>query len=101
MFAVIFRSRRSEESEALYAEWSQRMADAVAAAEGYVSHVSFRDPVSGEGVTIAYFQTEDAIRDWREFPDHVRAQELGREEFYLDYTVEVARIVRSYSWSRP
>lgn len=101
MFAVIFRSRRSDEDDDLYAEWSARMGEAVATTEGYLEHVSFRDPESREGVTVAYFDSEDAIRRWREFPDHLQAQALGRESFYLDYTLEVAEIRRSYSWSRP
>ena len=100
MFVVIFRSRRSEEHDDAYAEWSRLMADAVLESEGYVDHVSFRDPVTREGVTIAHFESEDSISRWRGLPDHRRAQELGRESFYLDYTVEVAEVVRTHSWSR-
>ncbi len=100
MFAVIFRSLRSHDHEDLYGQWSERMSTAVAQVDGYSSHVSFRDPSTREGVTIAYFENEEAIRHWREFPEHLEAQELGRESFYLNYTVQVAEIVRDYSWSR-
>ena len=100
MFAVIFRSLRSHDHEDLYAQWSERMSTAVAQVDGYSSHVSFRDPSTREGVTIAYFENEEAIRHWREFPEHLEAQELGRGSFYLNYTVQVAEIVRDYLWSR-
>lgn len=76
------------------------MEEAVTAIDGYVSHVGFRDPVTRQGITVSYFDSEDAIRRWREVADHVAAQALGRELFYDDYTVEVARIERAYSWVR-
>jgi heme-degrading monooxygenase HmoA len=100
MFAVIFRSVRTDEHEDLYQQWANRMSEAVMQIAGYHSHMSFRDPATRAGVTIAYFETEEAIHQWREFPDHLAAQELGREMFYLEYTVEVAQIVRDYSWSK-
>lgn len=75
------------------------MSAAVTQVEGYSSHFSFRDPSTREGVTVAYFENEEAIRHWREFPDHLEAQRLGRDSFYLNYTVQVAEIVREYSWN--
>ena len=99
MFAVIFRSLRRQDNDDLYAQWSERMSTAVAQVGGYSSHVSFRDPSTREGITIAYFENEEAIRHWREFPEHIEAQQLGRENFYLNYTVQVAEIVRDYSWT--
>lgn len=96
MFVVIFRSQRSDGHDALYGEWSQRMSQAVTEIDGYVSHTSFRDPETREGVTVAYFESEESIHKWREFPEHLAAQQLGRESFYLSYSVEVAEVVRAY-----
>ena len=100
MHAVIFRSTRTLEDTQLYSEWSARMEEAVRQVEGYVSHFGFRDSGTGQGVTISYFADENAIRAWREFPEHLEAQALGREHFYDDFTLEVAHIERSYSWTR-
>ena len=98
MYVVIFRSTRTHDHETLYAEWSARMSAMVIQIDGYLSHASFRDPSTGEGITVAYFTDEDAVRRWPEFPDHVTAQELGRQRFYAEYRVDVAKIVRSYGW---
>lgn len=76
------------------------MDERVRGIEGYVDHVGFRDPVTREGVTLAYFDSEEAITRWRQDIEHRRAQELGRTHFYEDYTLEVARLERTYSWSR-
>jgi heme-degrading monooxygenase HmoA len=35
---------------------------------------------------------------WKEVPEHLEAQALGRTAFYLEYEVEVAEIVRRYQW---
>ena len=67
---------------------------------GYLSHVGFRDPRTRQGVTISYFESEEAITRWREMAEHLTAQQLGREHFYEDYHIEVAHIERSYGWYR-
>lgn len=100
MFAVIFRSTRRVDNDDLYATWSALMEARVVVAHGYVSHVGFRDPVTREGVTISYFDSLDAISEWRANEEHQEAQGLGRSEFYEEYTVEVARIEHRYGWSR-
>lgn len=99
MYAVIFQSTRTDHHDDLYNEWSQRMEDEVKEVDGYINHIGFRDPITRKGVTIAYFESEDAIKRWKNSPDHITAQELGREHFYEDYSVEVALIERSYEWA--
>ena len=100
MYAVIFRSTRTLDHAELYQEWSERMEAAVRQVDGYGSHVGFRDPVTRQGVTVSYFESEEAITRWRELAEHLTAQRLGRESFYEDYRVEVARIERSYGWRK-
>jgi heme-degrading monooxygenase HmoA len=100
MYVVIFRSTRTLDNADLYEEWSDRMEQAVRTISGYQSHFGFRDVNSRQGVTISYFDSEDSISEWREFLEHRTAQALGREHFYEDYSVEVARIERRYEWKR-
>ena len=99
--ACIFRSTRTDHDEADYQAWSARIELLVASAPGYRTHVSLRDPVTREGVTIAYFDDLESIAAWRDHGEHVRAQQLGRERFYDDYIVQIAPVVREYSWHRP
>lgn len=100
MHVVIFRSTRTTEQQDLYSEWARKTEAAVTGVPGYVSHFGFWDPRTRRGVTVAYFESEEAITAWRDHPDHVRARDLGREHFYEDYTLEVACVERSYAWSR-
>ena len=97
----IFRSTRTDHADAEYEEWSGRIEALVANAPGYRSHVSLRDRDTRQGVTIAYFDDLESVARWRAHPEHVRAQHLGREDFYEDYVVQIAPVVREYSWRRP
>ncbi|MGB8195940.1 MAG: antibiotic biosynthesis monooxygenase [Acidimicrobiales bacterium] len=93
----IFRSVRSDRSEAAYAQWSDRMDELVAAMPGYLDHTSFRD-TTGQGVTISYFRSMNELVAWKNEPEHLEAQALGRSSFYSEYEIDVAEIVRHYEW---
>jgi len=94
----IFRSVRTDHSADQYEEWSARIDHLVATMPGYISHVSFRDAASGRGVTVSYFASMSDLVAWKEVPEHLEAQALGRAAFYAEYEVEVAEIVRHYEW---
>jgi heme-degrading monooxygenase HmoA len=38
------------------------------------------------------------LEAWKQHPEHLEAQALGRAEFYERYEIEVAEIVRQYEW---
>jgi len=97
----IFRSVRTDHSTSEYEEWSGRMDHLVAAMPGYIGHISFRDDASGKGVTISYFGSMAELVAWKQVPEHLEAQALGRSAFYREYEIEVAEIVRHYEWTAP
>jgi heme-degrading monooxygenase HmoA len=94
----IFRSIRTDHSTSEYEDWSNRMDQLVASMPGYLEHASFRDEVSGQGVTISYFRSMEDLGAWKQEPDHRTAQALGRSSFYTEYEIEVAVVVRHYGW---
>ncbi|HUZ40069.1 MAG TPA: antibiotic biosynthesis monooxygenase [Acidimicrobiales bacterium] len=95
----IFRSQRTDHSDKEYEEWSERMDHLVRSAPGYIEHNSYRDEVSGNGVTISYFRSMPDLLAWKRNSEHLEAQALGRAAFYDHYEIEVAEIVRQYEWS--
>lgn len=94
----IFRSQRTDDSNEEYEGWSERMDQLVRTVPGYIDHASFRDEASRKGVTISYFRSMPDLVAWKEHPEHLEAQALGRAEFYDRYEIEVAEIVRQYEW---
>jgi heme-degrading monooxygenase HmoA len=95
---AIFRSTRTDSDEAGYQEWVARLEPLVRSSPGYISHESFRDEATRRGVTIAYFSDESSLRAWGSHSTHRDAQALGRSSFYEDYTIDVARVLRTRHW---
>jgi heme-degrading monooxygenase HmoA len=56
---------------------------------------SVRD-ADGVGITVSYWQSERAIADWRRNAEHQVAQRRGREAWYDDFVLRVARVERAY-----
>lgn len=98
--AVIFTSRRTVDHEEEYARMAARMDELVREQPGFISITSVRDPRTREGITVGYFTDEDAVRAWRQHPEHVEAQRRGAADFYEEYYVIVATVKREYG-SRP
>ncbi len=51
----------------------------------------------GFGITVSYWETPEAIRDWKEHAEHLVAQEQGVNHWYEHYELRVARVERAYS----
>ena len=94
MMVTVFRSRVRPELMKEYAEWAAKMNELAKTMPGYISHKGF-SAEDGERCTIVEFASEEAHRAWAEHPQHREAQKLGRQKFYLEYSIHVCRAVRS------
>ena len=93
MWVVIFRARvRALDAE--YARVAARMRELVL---GEFGCVEFHAVSEGrDEVALSYWPSEAAIQAWRAHPEHVLAQQAGRERWYESYAVQVAEIGRDY-----
>jgi heme-degrading monooxygenase HmoA len=72
----------------------------LASVEGFISIERFESTLTpGKFVSIGYFENEDAVRAWRNLPEHRRVQELGRARLFTSYRLCMASVVRDYSQS--
>lgn len=94
-FAVVFSSRRSARGQADYDEASARMLDLAAQQPGYLGVESARG-ADGFGITVSYWESEQAIQAWRQHVEHTLARERGRRDWYRHFEVRVARVERAY-----
>lgn len=99
-YAVIFTSIRTATDEG-YGAMASAMAELAAQQPGFIGIDSARDPVTGIGITVAYWRDEDSIVRWRENAKHAVARQLGREKWYEQFAVHVAKVERSYEFQRP
>jgi heme-degrading monooxygenase HmoA len=98
-YAVIFSSRRRGGEGDGYAEAAARMEELVRVQPGFLGAESSRDG-EGFGITVAYFESEAAIRAWREQAEHAQTRQRGRDAWYRHFEVRVARVERAYGWVR-
>ena len=51
-------------------------------------------------VTLFYWRDRESIKAWRDDPQHVEIQHLGREKIFAWYKIRVCEIERQYGWNR-
>lgn len=97
MFVVIFKAKPGEQGEEYAAMVNQLR---TLAFERY-GCIDFIAASSGEmEVAISYWHSEQDILSWKRDPLHVKAQQLGKANWYLSYQVEVLELTRSYQFER-
>lgn len=99
MIITIFRSRLRPEHREAYEPWATRMNDLASRMPGFISIKTFAAE-DGERVSLVEFESEETMRAWREHPEHLQAQELGRTLFYSGYRIQVCRPIRDYSFPK-
>ncbi|MCG5252402.1 antibiotic biosynthesis monooxygenase family protein [Brevibacillus agri] len=94
-YAVIFSSQRTEGDRG-YGEMAGRMVELAAGQPGFLGVESVRDE-SGFGITVSYWSSLDAIRDWKRHEEHRVAQEKGRQMWYGHYITRICKVERDYT----
>ncbi len=98
MYVVIFRAKiradLSESSAREYDRVAQQMRDLAIGTYGCVDFVAMTD--NGDELAVSYWPDEASIIAWREDAEHRKAQECGKRDWYIDYSVEVLTIERRY-----
>ena len=93
-YAVIFTSLRTE-AERGYGRMAERMIELAAQQPGFLGVESARD-AGGLGITVSYWENEEAIARWKANVEHQVAQEAGKKTWYSDYQLRVAKVEREY-----
>jgi heme-degrading monooxygenase HmoA len=55
----------------------------------------------GEELILVEFENEQSLQQWREHPEHLIAQDLGRSTYYSEYQVQICSPIREYSFKAP
>jgi heme-degrading monooxygenase HmoA len=87
---TIFRSRLREGVDHEYATAAERILDLARSQPGFVSFEHYAAG-GGERVSIVTFASAADHEAWRDHPEHVEAQRLGRERFYAEFRIQVCR----------
>ena len=93
-YAVIFTSKRSEGDHG-YEAMAARMVELGSKHDGFLGIDSVRD-AAGIGITVSYWRDEATIMAWKRDEEHQRAQHGGKDLWYVDYEVRIAKVERAY-----
>lgn len=93
-YAVIFTSLRTEIDEG-YELTADRMVDLAASQPGFLGVESARE---GIGITVSYWESLEAIRQWKANTEHLAAQKLGRKQWYTAYKTRICLVERDYGF---
>jgi heme-degrading monooxygenase HmoA len=97
-YAVIFVSSTTDEDNG-YAAMSEEMVTLAEQQPGFLGIESVRD-MAGNGITVSYWTSEEAIASWQQHARHLTAQQKGRETWYETYTTRVCKVERAYGFTR-
>ncbi|MBD9541439.1 antibiotic biosynthesis monooxygenase [Ensifer sp. ENS04] len=97
MIVTVFRSRLNPEAQDEYGVMAKRMSELACKVPGYVSHKVFVAE-DGERVTIVEFETEDALREWKDNPEHIEAKRLGYKKFFSAFRYQICSVLRARKW---
>ncbi len=75
---------------------AQQMLELAAEQAGFLGIESAREEV---GITVSYWQNLDSIKRWKANSKHLVAQKCGKEKWYSDFRVRIARVEKSYGFS--
>lgn len=93
-YAAIFTSQRTEGDQG-YADMAEHMAALASQQPGYLGAESTRD-ADGFGITVSYWESEAAIRQWKHNAEHQIAQQKGRSTWYANFALRIAKVERAY-----
>lgn len=96
-YAVIFTSERTEGDHG-YAEMAEEIVKLAAIQPGFLGVESAREDI---GITVSYWDSLEAIQNWKQNERHLIAQHKGVSEWYRNYKTRVCKVERDYGYEAP
>lgn len=80
-YIVHFFTEIHEGTAKEYESWSRKMQEIVRTQPGFLGLEAVRQK-DGRGITVSFWKTLEDIKKWKNHPEHLKAQKIGREKFY-------------------
>jgi len=95
-YAVIFTNTLSENTEG-YAQMAEAMEALAQQQPGFLGMDHARETI---GITISYWESLEAIAHWKNNLEHQKAQALGKDQWYQNYTLRICKVERVYDFTK-
>jgi heme-degrading monooxygenase HmoA len=97
MIAIIFEVKIEEGSSNDYLAIAAELRPILEKIEGFVSIERFQSLTDPDKLlSLSFFESEEAVEQWRNLSAHREAQSTGRQGIFKDYRIRVAEVVRDY-----
>ncbi len=97
MYAVLFEVDIPQEKKAQYLAIAAELKESLIHIPGFISIERFASlSTPNKVLSLSYWESEAAIKKWREFECHRDAQLLGREQIFTDYRIRICQVQRDY-----
>ncbi|WP_062270842.1 antibiotic biosynthesis monooxygenase family protein [Endozoicomonas arenosclerae] len=98
MYAVIFEVEFNEGCMEEYLKLGAEMRERVVQYDGFISAERFSSVVKeGKVCSLSFWESEDAIKSWKQDLQHLLCQKKGQESLFSDYRIRIAKVERDYS----
>ncbi|QNJ97588.1 antibiotic biosynthesis monooxygenase family protein [Constantimarinum furrinae] len=94
-YAVIFTNLQTNNTEG-YTAMAEKMEHLAKQQPGFLGMESARDHL---GITVSYWKTTAAIKQWKQNLDHLEAQQKGRSLWYSWYRTRICLVERDYEFT--
>ncbi|WP_394748303.1 antibiotic biosynthesis monooxygenase family protein [Spongiimicrobium salis] len=95
-YAVIFSSTRTDFDDG-YLEMAEQMENLAKEQAGFLGIESAREAI---GITVSYWESLEAISNWKANADHIFAQQKGRTAWYSWYKTRICLVEREYEFTK-
>ena len=95
MYAVIFKATIKQFDEE-YTQSANRLRQLALDEYGCLEFISFTE--NNQELAISYWKNKEAISAWKSNAEHLKAQALGKSEWYESYSVEIVEVNHRYSF---
>ena len=97
MIAVIFEVWPKAEHKDAYLDVAAGLKPLLEGIDGFISIERFESLTEpGKLLSLSVWRDEEAVAAWRAVAEHRRAQSKGRNNYFTDYRLRVAAVLRDY-----
>jgi len=97
MIGVIFEVWPKSEHKDKYLELAAELKSTLEAINGFVSVERFQSIYDeNKLLSLSFFESHEALNEWRNVAEHRVAQRIGRSSYFEDYRLRVVKVERDY-----
>lgn len=97
MIAIIFEVEPHPEHRQRYLDLAASLRPLLEQIDGFISVERFQSLTNENKIlSLSVFRDEEALAEWRKLQAHRNAQAKGRFEYFKDYRLRVAGVIRDY-----